>query len=179
MKYYLPKTDASRGLVPRFVCAQYGHSPKRVQARGARSFVYETMKRKTPAEANCGSASDRGKEGYATAHREALLKGLANTAEPEGIKPRSDEQEPHTRPAWLGHTGGASWHNTAKPTGLAMKVNVADVRWRTVSLPGEISSARDRESGSAECRNALGDGREVSRSHSAIKWNRGAVILPE
>ena len=30
---------------------------------GFKSPVYKTMKRKTPAEANCGRATDRGKEG--------------------------------------------------------------------------------------------------------------------
>jgi hypothetical protein len=77
-----------------------------------------------------------------------------------------------------GRHGGESWHNTAKPSGLAVEVNVADVRWRTVSLPGEISTARDRESGSAVRRNALGDRREVSRGHSTTFANRGDGRCP-
>jgi hypothetical protein len=47
-----------------------------------------------------------------------------------------------------------------------------------VSLPGEISTARDRESGSAVRSNALGDGREVSRGHSSGDANRGAETRP-
>ena len=78
----------------------------------------------------------------------------------------------------LGRRGGVSWHNTAKPCGLAAEVNAAAVRWRTVSLPGEISTARGRESGSAVRRNALGDSREVSRGHSTAIENRGAGIRP-
>lgn len=31
--------------------------------KGFKSPVYETMRRKTPAEANCGRATDRGEEG--------------------------------------------------------------------------------------------------------------------
>jgi hypothetical protein len=77
-----------------------------------------------------------------------------------------------------GRLGRASWHNTAKPTGLASEVNVAVVRWRTASLPGEISTARDRESGSAVRRNALGDGREVSRGHSSRRNEPGAGRCP-
>ncbi len=56
-----------------------------------------------------------------------------------------------------------SWHNTAKSVGSGVEVNAAIVRWRTVPLPGEISAARGRESGSAGRSNASGDGREVSR----------------
>ena len=78
----------------------------------------------------------------------------------------------------LGRRGGMSWHNTAKSCGLAVEVNAAVVWWRTVSLPGEISTARDRESGSAARSNALGDGREVSRGHSTREANRGAERCP-
>ena len=78
----------------------------------------------------------------------------------------------------LGRRGGVSWHNTAKPCGLAAEVNAAAVRWRTVSLPGEISTARGRESGSAVRRNALGDSREVSRGHSTTFVNRGDERCP-
>jgi len=77
-----------------------------------------------------------------------------------------------------GRYGGMSWHNTAKSCGLAVEVNAAVVWWRTVSLPGEISTARGRASGSAVRRNALGDGREVSRGHSTAIENRGAGIRP-
>ena len=77
-----------------------------------------------------------------------------------------------------GRHGGMSWHNTAKSAGSAVEVNAAVVRWRTASLPGEISTARGRESGSAVRSNALGDGREVSRGHSTRAVNRGAGIRP-
>ncbi len=74
-----------------------------------------------------------------------------------------------------GRYDGASWHNTAKPTGSVVEVNVAVVRRRTALLPGEISAARGRESDSAGRSNALGDGREVSRGHSSWeKTSRGA-----
>ena len=77
-----------------------------------------------------------------------------------------------------GRHGGASWHNTAKPCGLVVEVNAAVVRRRTAFLPGEISIARGRESGSAVRSNALGDGREVSRGHSTEVMNRGAERRP-
>jgi len=77
-----------------------------------------------------------------------------------------------------GRYGGMSWHNTAKSIGEAVEVNVAVVRRRTASLPGEISIARGRESGSAVRSNALGDGREVSRGHSTEIMNRGAERCP-
>jgi hypothetical protein len=77
-----------------------------------------------------------------------------------------------------GRCGGMSWHNTAKSIGEAVEVNVAVVRRRTVSLPGEISIARGRESGSAVRSNALGDDREVSRGHSTEIVNRGAERCP-
>jgi hypothetical protein len=77
-----------------------------------------------------------------------------------------------------GRHGGVSWHNTAKPCGLVVEVNAAVVRRRTAFLPGEISTARGRESGSAVRSNALGDGREVSRGHSTGDVNRGAILRP-
>ena len=124
-----------------------------------KSSVNETMKRKKHQQKPTA-------EGRPTVGRKAMR------------KPRSDEQEPHTRPAWLGHTGGASWHNTAKPTGLVMAVNGAVVRERTAFLPGEISVLCGRESGSAIGSNAGGRGREVSRGHSTEKMNRGAERCP-
>ena len=77
-----------------------------------------------------------------------------------------------------GRRGGMSWHNTAKSCGLAAEVNAAVVRRRTAFLPGEISIARGRESGSAVRSNALGDDREVSRGHSTEIMNRGAERCP-
>ena len=77
-----------------------------------------------------------------------------------------------------GRRGGMSWHNTAKSCGLAVEVNAAVVRRRTALLPGEISIARGRESGSAVRSNALGDDREVSRGHSTEIMNRGDERLP-
>jgi hypothetical protein len=44
-----------------------------------------------------------------------------------------------------GRYDGASWHNTAKPTGEVVEVNQAVVRGRTVFLPGEISPVRAGE----------------------------------
>ncbi len=64
------------------------------------------------------------------------------------------------------------------PASHVLEVNGA-VGWRRFSfLPGEISTARDRESGSAVRSNALGDGREVSRGHSTAIEIRGAGIRP-
>ena len=87
-----------------------------------------------------------------------------------------------------GRRGGVSWHNTAKPCGLAVGVNAAVVRRRTALLPGEcersghsrrqISIARGRENGSAVRSNALGDDREVSRGHSTRGENQGDERLP-
>ena len=77
-----------------------------------------------------------------------------------------------------GRRGGMSWHNTAKSCGLAAEVNAAVVRRRTAFLPGEISTARGRASGSAVRSNALGDDREVSRGHSTEIMNRGAERCP-
>lgn len=44
-----------------------------------------------------------------------------------------------------GRRDGASWHNTAKPTGEVVEVNQAVVRGRTVFLPGEVSPVRAGE----------------------------------
>ena len=77
-----------------------------------------------------------------------------------------------------GRHDGRSWHNTAKSRGLVVEVNSAVVWWRTVSLPGEISIARGRESSSAVHSNALCDGREVSRDHSPRDENRGDERFP-
>ena len=44
-----------------------------------------------------------------------------------------------------GRRDGASWHNTAKPTGEVVEVNQAVVRGRTASLPGEVSGVRAPE----------------------------------
>ena len=41
-----------------------------------------------------------------------------------------------------GRPGRVSWHNTAKPFGLARQVNGAIVRGRTAFLPGEICPVR-------------------------------------
>ena len=71
-----------------------------------------------------------------------------------------------------------SWHNTAKSPRSVPEVNVAAGWRRFPCLPGEISTARGRESGSAGRSNALGDGREVSRGHIARDGNRGAEIRP-
>ena len=77
-----------------------------------------------------------------------------------------------------GRQGGMSWHNTAKFLHLALPVNGTLGWWRIRGLPGEISTARGCESGSAVRSNALGDGREVSRGHSTGSVNRGAGKCP-
>jgi hypothetical protein len=48
-----------------------------------------------------------------------------------------------------GRCDGASWHNTAKPTGEVVEVNQAVVRGRTVFLPGEVSPVRAGEKSAA------------------------------
>ena len=77
-----------------------------------------------------------------------------------------------------GRRNGMSWHNTAKSLHSVPEVNGV-VGWRRFQgLPGEISIARGRESGSAVRSNALGDDREVSRGHSTRSVNRGAGRCP-
>jgi len=74
-----------------------------------------------------------------------------------------------------GRRGGMSWHNIAKSRHLAPQVNGTLGWWRFKCLPGDISITCDRESGSAVRRNAFGEDREVSRSHSSWdKTNWGA-----
>ena len=88
-------------------------------------------------------------------------------------KPSGDEQKPHTRPT--------EWNELAQRSEIpsfSPEVNEALGWWRFSSLPGEISTARDHESGSAVRSNALGDSREVSRGHSTAIENRGAGIRP-
>ena len=89
-----------------------------------------------------------------------------------------ESHQPTNRNLIRGRQDGKSWHNTAKSLHSVLEVNEA-VGWRRFSfLPGEISTARDRESGSAVRSNALGDGREVSRGHSTSDVNRGAIMRP-
>jgi hypothetical protein len=96
----------------------------------------------------------------------------------ERIGMRSQEAEPGGINLIRGRRDGTSWHNAAKFPHSVSEVNEA-VGWRRFSfLPGEISTARDRESGSAVRRNALGDGREVSRGHSTTFVNRGDERCP-
>ena len=84
-----------------------------------------------------------------------------------------ESHQPTNRNLIRGRRDGTSWHNTAKFPHSVPEVNEA-VGWRRFSLlPGEISTARDRVSGSAVRSNALGDGREVSRRHSTTFANRG------
>jgi hypothetical protein len=113
------------------------------------------------------------------------------TASAERIGKRSQTAEPAGINLIRGRRDGTSWHpptpRLQRPRNAATakhgvppkaerhrrarrdkflhsvpEVNEA-VGWRRFSfLPGEISTARDRESGSAARRNALGDGREVS-----------------
>ena len=72
-----------------------------------------------------------------------------------------------------GRRGATSWHNTAKSFGLPAEVNAAAMQGSSVSLPGEISTTCDRESGSGTGSDARADGREVSRGHSTEIENRG------
>ena len=89
-----------------------------------------------------------------------------------------ESHQPMNKNLIRGRRDRPSWHNTAKTCHSVPEVNEA-VGWRRFSfLPGEISTARDRESGSAVRSNALGDSREVSRGHSTEIENRGAVIRP-
>jgi hypothetical protein len=89
-----------------------------------------------------------------------------------------ESHQPTNRNLIRGRRGGTSWHNAAKFPHSVPEVNEA-VGWRRFSfLPGEISTARDRESGSAVRSNALGDGREVSRGHSTTFVNRGDERCP-
>ena len=77
-----------------------------------------------------------------------------------------------------GRRNGTSWHNTANFPHSVPEVNEAVGWWRFQCLPGEISIARGRESGSAVRSNALGDDREVSRGHITEEMNRGAGRCP-
>jgi hypothetical protein len=78
-----------------------------------------------------------------------------------------------------GRHDGRSWHNTAKSRGLIVEVNAAVVWWRTVSLPGEISIARGRESGSAVRSNALGDGRESKQCGDSLRVKQCWQLSPD
>jgi hypothetical protein len=66
---------------------------------------------------------------------------------------------------------GASWHKTAKPSGLAHTVNGWVVQRKFMFLSGEVSGAwhpdRASASGRAPCGNVQGDAGEVSRRHSS------------
>ena len=89
-----------------------------------------------------------------------------------------ESRRPTNRNLIRGRQDRVSWHNTAKPCHSVPEVNEA-VGWRRFSsLPGEISTARDRGSGSAVRSNALGFSLEVSRGHSTAIGNRGAGIRP-
>jgi len=105
-----------------------------------------------------------------------------------------ESREPMNKNHIRGRHGGASWHNTAKPVGEAVEVNVAVVRRRTAPLPGEICRAlRPARAGSAFRGNAGGDRaepersgdslpakrcRQLSRGHSSANVNRGAGKRP-
>jgi len=122
--------------------------------RGFKSLVYRMKTMKGLSEANCVTG-DRAWEGRLGESHQPMNKNL--------IRGRRDR---------------VSWHNTAKPCHSVPEANEA-VGWRRFSsLPGEISTARGRESGSAVRSNALGDSREVSRGHSTAIENRGAGIRP-
>ena len=78
-----------------------------------------------------------------------------------------DSREPTNRNLIRGRQSEVSWHNTAKPSDLALEVNEAVVWRRFTLLPGEISLAwRPALIGSAFGSNATGDQREVSSGHS-------------
>ena len=78
-----------------------------------------------------------------------------------------ENSQPMDKNSIGGRRGGKSWHNTAKSRHSVPEVNGAVGLRRTTQLPGEISTARGRASGSAVRSNALGDGREVSRGHTS------------
>jgi len=89
-----------------------------------------------------------------------------------------ESHQPTNRNLIRGRRDGTSWHNAAKFPHSVPEVNEA-VGWRRFQgLPGEISIARGRESGSAVRSNALGDDREVSRGHSTTFVNRGDERCP-
>lgn len=78
-----------------------------------------------------------------------------------------DSHGPMNKNLMRGRQSEVSWHNTAKPFGLALEVNEAVVWRRFVPLPGEISLAwRPASTGSASGSNVRGDRREVSSGHS-------------
>ena len=82
-----------------------------------------------------------------------------------------DSHGPMNKNLIRGRQNQVSWHNTAKPFGLALEVNEAVVWRRFVPLPGEISLAwRPAPAGSAPDSNVRGDRREVSSGHS--NWKR-------
>ena len=54
-----------------------------------------------------------------------------------------DNREPTNRNLIRGRQSEVSWHNTAKPFGLALEVNEAVVRWRFTLLPGESKRSGD------------------------------------
>ena len=62
---------------------------------------------------------------------------------------------------------GASPHKRTKPCSSAHTVNGSVVRRKFMSLSGEISGACACGSRSADCGNAVGEAREVSRRHSS------------
>ena len=72
-------------------------------------------------------------------------------------------REPMDKNPIQGRRDEASWHNTAKPSGLVAEVNGAVVRGRTAFLPGETSAARAVEESAEVIVTGAGRGLEDAR----------------
>ena len=141
------RSRAPRRSVGRFVCAQHGHSPNGVQVPCMKTRNHENEYQNT--SRSQGVASDRRSERRLCKTRVPMNKNL--------IQGRYD---------------GASWHNTAKPTGEVVEVNQAVVRGRTVFLPGETSAVRAGEESAAVIvmRDKPGAGRRPFNRSIPANW---------
>ena len=116
-KRHRKKVESPEACQPRLVCARHGHSPNGVQVPCMKTRTHESEEQNTSRSQRV--AGDRRSERRLCKTRVPMNKNL--------IEGRRD---------------GASWHNTAKPTGEVVEVNQAAVRGRTVSLPGEVWDVR-------------------------------------
>ena len=101
----------------RLMCAQHGRSPNGVQV----PCVKIEMNR------NEQISTSRGQGGTGDRVAERRLCETRKSMDKNPIQ---------------GRPGQVSWHNTAKPFGLARQVNGAIVRGRTAFLPGEVCPVR-------------------------------------
>ena len=123
------------------MCAQHGRSPKGVQVPCVKIEMNRNEQIST--SRGQGGAGDRVAERRICETRKSMDKNPIQ-----------------------GRPGLVSWHNAAKPFGLARQVNGAIVRGRTAFLPGEISAVRAAEK-SAEVI-VVG---KMSRGHDALSNN--------